>query len=93
VRQAFWRRRGGQIVCQRWVEIVTDYLEGALPPALQEAADWHLADCPHCREYLAQIRHTISLAHGLRDSDVPSAVVEALTKAFADYHAGGPAAP
>lgn len=89
---AFWRRRGEQIVCQQWVEIVTDYLDGALPHPLQEAADRHLADCPHCREYLEQMRRTIALAQGLRDHDVPPDVIDALTKAFADYHSGGPAA-
>lgn len=88
---AFWRRRREEIVCQQWVEIVTDYLDGALPPALQEAADRHLADCPHCREYLAQMRRTISVARGVRD-DVPADVVDALTRAFADFHSGGPSA-
>lgn len=86
---AFWRRRPNEIVCQQWVEIVTDYLEGALPPALQAAADRHLADCPHCREYLEQMRRTISMARGLHDEDVPTDVVDALTRAFEDYHAGG----
>lgn len=89
---AFWRRRREEIICQQWVEIVTDYLEGALPPALQEAADRHLADCPHCREYLAQVRRTISLARELRDEDVPADIVDALTRAFVDYRSGGPAA-
>ena len=86
---AFWRRRPPEIICQQWVEIVTDYLEGALPPALQEAADRHLADCPHCREYLEQMRRTVSIASGLHDEDVPADVVDALARAFADYHGGG----
>lgn len=87
-----WRRHHDeQIVCQQWVEIVTEYLEGTLPPGLQSAADRHLAECTHCREYLEQMRRTISVARGLREADVPSDVVEALTRAFADYHSGGPA--
>lgn len=86
---AFWRRRRPEIVCQQWVEIVTDYLEGTLPAELKSAADRHLADCPHCREYLEQMRRAISLAGGLRDDDVPPDVVDALTRAFADYRSGG----
>jgi anti-sigma factor RsiW len=89
VKLAFWRRRRPEIVCQQWVEVVTDYLEGTLPPALQEAADRHLTDCPHCREYLDQMRRAIAVAQGLHDDDVPPDVVEALTRAFADYRSGG----
>jgi anti-sigma factor RsiW len=90
---AFWRTRGGdEIVCQQWVEIVTDYLEGTLPADLQASADRHLAACPHCREYLEQMRRTISLARGLRDDDVPSDVIDALARAYDDYYYGGPSA-
>ena len=90
MRLAFWRRRPPEMVCQQWVELVTEYLEGALPPALQDAADRHLADCPHCREYLEQMRRTVAVAGGLRDDAVPPEVVEALTRAFADYCSGAP---
>jgi anti-sigma factor RsiW len=83
----WWRRR--EIVCQQWVEMVTDYLEGALPPKLQQAADRHLADCPHCREYLEEMRRTVAVATGLRDEDVPHDLVDALTRAFADYRQEG----
>lgn len=62
MRVTLWRR---EIVCQQWVELVTDYLDGALPPRLHRAIDRHLAQCPHCREYLAQFRSTIALAAGL----------------------------
>jgi anti-sigma factor RsiW len=78
-----WRPRA--IVCQEWVEMVTDYLEGALPPRLQRAADEHLAACPHCREYLEQMRRTVAVSGALREDDVPADVVDALTRAFADY--------
>jgi anti-sigma factor RsiW len=84
-----WRlRRRPTIICQQWVEMVTDYLEGTLPPALQDAADRHLADCPHCREYLEQMRRTIAIATRMRDDDVPDDVVDALARAFADYRRG-----
>jgi anti-sigma factor RsiW len=81
------RRR--TIVCQEWVEMVTDYLEGALPPRLQAAAARHLAACPHCTEYLEQMRRTIALSQELQVDHVPPDVVDALTRAFADYRRGG----
>ena len=54
------RSRG--LVCQQVVELVTDYLEGALSPAEHRRFEAHLAGCPHCTEYLAQMRETIRLA-------------------------------
>jgi len=53
------RRRG--IVCQQAVELVTNYLEGALSRADRRRFEAHLAACPHCTEYLAQMRKTIEL--------------------------------
>ena len=82
------RRDRGEIICQQWVEMVTDYIEGALPLPLQQAAERHLAACPHCREYLEQMRRTIQLAGHLREEDVPDDVVDALASAFADFRHG-----
>jgi anti-sigma factor RsiW len=82
-------RRRRTIICQQWVEMVTDYLEGTLPRDLHEAADRHLAGCPHCREYLEQMRRTITVSRRLREEDVPEDVVDALAAAFAEYHGGG----
>ena len=49
------------IVCQQAVELVTDYLEGALTRSARRRFEAHLAGCPHCTEYLAQMRTTIEL--------------------------------
>ena len=54
---AVFRRRA--IVCQQAVQLVTDYLEGALSRRDRQRFEAHLADCPHCTEYLRQIRATI----------------------------------
>jgi len=78
------RRRRPEIICQQWVEMVTDYLEGALPSELQQAADRHLAACPPCREYLEQMRRTIAVSGRLGDEEVPDDVVDALARAFTD---------
>ena len=50
---------GGRLDCQQMVELVTDYLEDALPPALRIAFDEHIRDCDGCQAYLAQMRSTV----------------------------------
>jgi anti-sigma factor RsiW len=36
-----------------------DYLDGQLSPRDAERLEGHLSACPHCSEYLAQLRVTI----------------------------------
>jgi anti-sigma factor RsiW len=72
------------VVCQQWVELVTAYLDGALPRRISTAIDRHLAACEHCTEYLAQMRRTIELTGHLGADDVPDEVVDVLVQAFRD---------
>jgi anti-sigma factor RsiW len=58
------------LVCRQAVELVTDYLEEALPPAARRRFEAHLALCPHCTEYLAQMRATIRLAGTVTPDDL-----------------------
>jgi anti-sigma factor RsiW len=87
VKVLLWRR---EVVCQQWVELVTAYLDGALPRRLTRAIDRHLESCEHCREYLAQMQLTIQLTGRLRADDVPDEVLDALQRAFEEH---GPDAP
>jgi len=64
------RRGGGELSCEQAVALVTDYLEGALSRAEQARFERHLSGCPHCTEYLAQIRATIGLTHRLRSDEL-----------------------
>ncbi len=52
--------------CRQFVELVTDYLEGALPTELRERLEAHLEICDGCTLYLGQIRLTVRAlkAHG-----------------------------
>ena len=59
-----------RLVCQQAVELVSDYLDGALSRASRRRLEKHLADCPHCTEYLAQIRATIALSGRVRPDDL-----------------------
>jgi anti-sigma factor RsiW len=67
MRLRLWRR---DLVCQRAVELVTDYLEGALSRSDRRRYEAHLAGCPHCTEYLAQMRKTIEVTGTLTPGDL-----------------------
>jgi anti-sigma factor RsiW len=56
--------------CKTLVELVTDYLEGALPAPDRERLEAHLAVCEGCTRYLEQIRTTIRLTGMLREEDL-----------------------
>jgi anti-sigma factor RsiW len=58
------------LACQQAVELVTGYLEGTLSRAARRRFEAHLAGCPHCTEYLAQMRETISLTGRLTPEDL-----------------------
>ena len=58
------------IVCQQFVEEVTNYLEGKLSEAERRWTDEHLAECDACRAYLEQMRATIAALGQLRETEV-----------------------
>jgi anti-sigma factor RsiW len=82
-------RRPPALACQEVVELVTDYLEDALPAADRRRLDAHLADCPHCTEYLAQMRETIRLTGRLAPEDLSPAMRADLTELYRRWHAEG----
>ena len=68
--------------CNELVELVTDYLEGALPDAERARFEAHLGACDGCVAYVEQIRVTIALTGRLREQDVPPAALAPLLDAF-----------
>ena len=85
------RRR--DIVCQQAVELVTDYLEGALSRADRRRFEAHLNGCPHCTEYLAQMRATIELAGRVTPEDLTPQMQDEFIALYrqwrADHDEGG----
>jgi anti-sigma factor RsiW len=75
----------GELTCQEMVELVTDYLDGAMAPALRARFEAHLAGCEGCAAYLDQLRTTIRLAGELPRLAVPDPALEALVDAFRDW--------
>jgi anti-sigma factor RsiW len=73
--------------CQELTELVTDYLEGGLPPAEHAHFEEHLAECGNCEIYLEQIRVTIRLTGSLTPDELAPEAEEALLHAFRDWKA------
>ena len=73
--------------CQELVELVTDYLEGALDTALRRRFEEHIAHCADCAEYLEQLRQTILVVGTLRAEDLTPDAERTLMHAFRDWHA------
>jgi anti-sigma factor RsiW len=71
-----------EIVCQEVVELVSDYLEGALSRGQRRRFERHLAGCPHCSEYLAQMRETIRLTGRLVPDDLSPQMREEFGELF-----------
>ena len=70
------------LVCQEVVELVTDYLEGALSRSERRRFEAHLAGCENCTEYLAQMRATIRLTGRLDAEDLTPAMREEFTALY-----------
>ena len=59
------------LVCVQVVELVTDYLEGALPEAQARRLERHLGTCPGCADYLEQLRTVAGSLRGVTDESFP----------------------
>ena len=68
--------------CRDFVELATDYLEGALTVQQRLVVERHLAFCAPCVDYLDQMRTVIAVTGKLREEDVPEPVMESLLDAF-----------
>ena len=76
-----------QLSCQELVELVTDYLEGALPAEERARFEEHVGPCDGCREYLAQMRTTLQLVGRLSPETISRETEQALLTAFRDWKA------
>jgi predicted anti-sigma-YlaC factor YlaD len=81
-----------EIVCREFVEVATDYLEGAMPDETLELVEEHLAMCDWCRGYLDQIETTarvVGAAAEGAEAAPPPETVDGLLGAFRARMGGG----
>ena len=77
------------LVCQQVVEMVTAYLEDVLSRSDRRRLEKHLAGCPLCTEYLAQIRETIRLTGRVAPEDLTPQMRVDLTEVYRHWRAEG----
>jgi anti-sigma factor RsiW len=82
------RRREPGLTCRELVELVTDYLEGALPAHDRARFEAHIAGCDHCSAYLRQMRETIVLLGTLPVDELSGEAEDELRAAFREWKAG-----
>ena len=75
-----------ELACQELVEIVSDYLEGALPPDERNRFEAHLKICEGCRRYLNQMHTTILVAGGLNEKDLDPGAKNQLVQLFREWN-------
>jgi anti-sigma factor RsiW len=61
------------MVCREAVEVASDYVEGVMNKRARQRYEGHLAACPHCTEYLQQIRDVIASAGRVQVEDLSPA--------------------
>ena len=73
------------LTCQELVELVTDYLEAALPAPEQARFEAHLAACPGCEAYLDQMRQTVGALGHAPAAPIPDSMLDQLLTAFKSW--------
>jgi anti-sigma factor RsiW len=92
VTTSIWQRirGGGQpgLTCVELVELVTDYLEGALSPAEHARVERHLDACENCTHYVEEMRTTIALVGRIEEDDLSEEAKSELLEAFRGWARG-----
>jgi anti-sigma factor RsiW len=70
------------LVCRQAVELMSDYLDGALSDRDRLRLEAHLVDCPHCSEYLAQLRVTLDTLGRARPEDLSEEAVDEMVALY-----------
>jgi predicted anti-sigma-YlaC factor YlaD len=60
-----------EVTCQQFVELVTEYFEGALEPRTLSRVEEHLVMCDWCDTYLEQMHATIASLRELGQEPSP----------------------
>jgi predicted anti-sigma-YlaC factor YlaD len=80
-RSASDRVTADEVTCQQFVELVTDYFEGALAQRTLSQVEEHLVMCDWCVTYADQMQSTIARLRELRapaSPKPPAAALDAL---------------
>ena len=87
-RLRFWTWRRRALVCRDAVALMTAYLEDNLSRRDRERLETHLAACPHCHEYLAQLRAVIEGLRQPHPDDLTDEALDGLVDLYRRWQAG-----
>jgi anti-sigma factor RsiW len=76
------------LTCQELVELVTEYLEDALPQRDRDRFEEHLLACPPCQAHLAQVRETIRITGSVSAESLSPGAQRELLDAFRGWKRG-----
>lgn len=71
--------------CIELVELITDYIESALPPHDRERFEAHLRECPYCVAYVSQMRATLGALGKIPVESISEPAKQRLLTAFRDW--------
>jgi anti-sigma factor RsiW len=74
--------------CKELVEVITEYLEGTMPPDERARFEYHLGRCPGCQTYLEQMRQTVRALGRLSEESIPPRARDELLKTFRGWQKG-----
>ena len=74
-----------QIVCRDLLELISGYLDDALPHDVHAAVAAHLAGCDGCTTVLEEFRSTIEMTGMLTEEQITPGQRDTLLAAFRDW--------
>jgi anti-sigma factor RsiW len=77
-----------ELTCKELVELVTEYLDGALPDEQLERFEEHLVYCGPCVTHVEQMLETIRVAGAVRAEEPDPAAADDLLAAFQSWRDG-----
>jgi anti-sigma factor RsiW len=72
--------------CRQAVELVTDYLEGALSRRQRRRFETHIRACPNCSAYLEQIQAVIATSGSITPEDLTPRARDDLMALYRRWH-------
>jgi anti-sigma factor RsiW len=87
MRLLFWRRRRA-LVCRDAVALMAAYLDDALPDSDRTRLEEHLDGCPHCSEYLAQLRVVIDASGQVTPADLDDDTLDEFVDLYRRWRSG-----
>ena len=74
-----------EMTCRDLVDLITDYLEGALTASERQRFEMHLNQCSPCRNYLEQMRGTIRAVGRLSEESLSPTARDQFLRVFRDW--------